>query len=126
MKKNIIIVRGGGDIATGTIYKLHQSGYPVLVTEIANPSAIRRQVAFSEAVYEKSYTVEGVTCYFAENLTRAFDDRSGRSGDPGGETGGSGRRNPCKEKSWDYHGYGTVYGCIRSRIYGGGGRACGC
>ena len=47
MKKNIIIVRGGGDIATGTIYKLHQSGYPVLVTEIANPSAIRRQVAFS-------------------------------------------------------------------------------
>ena len=39
MKKNIIIVRGGGDIATGTIYKLHQSGYPVLVTEIANPSA---------------------------------------------------------------------------------------
>ena len=41
MKKNIIIVRGGGDIATGTIYKLHQSGYPVLVTEIANPSAIR-------------------------------------------------------------------------------------
>ena len=46
MKKNIIIVRGGGDIATGTIYKLHQSGYPVLVTEIANPSAIRRQVHF--------------------------------------------------------------------------------
>ena len=45
MKKNIIIVRGGGDIATGTIYKLHQSGYPVLVTEIANPSAIRRQTA---------------------------------------------------------------------------------
>ena len=136
MKKNIIIVRGGGDIATGTIYKLHQSGYPVLVTEIANPSAIRRQVAFSEAVYEKSYTVEGVTCYFAENLTRAYEllkQRKvalmidpGRSGDPGGETGGSGRRNPCKEKSWDYNGYGTVYGCIRSRIYGGGGRACGC
>ena len=73
MKKNIIIVRGGGDIATGTIYKLHQSGYPVLVTEIANPSAIRRQVAFSEAVYEKSYTVEGVTCYFAENLAQAYE-----------------------------------------------------
>ena len=43
------------------------------MTEIANPSAIRRQVAFSEAVYEKSYTVEGVTCYFAENLTRAYE-----------------------------------------------------
>ena len=80
MKKNIIIVRGGGDIATGTIYKLHQSGYPVLVTEIANPSAIRRQVAFSEAVYEKSYTVEGVTCYFAENLTRAYELLKQRKG----------------------------------------------
>ncbi len=31
MKKNLIIVRGGGDIATGTIYKLVQSGYAVLV-----------------------------------------------------------------------------------------------
>lgn len=66
MKKNIIIVRGGGDIATGTIYKLHQSGYPVLVTEIANPSAIRRQVAFSEAVYEKSYTWKALHVFCRE------------------------------------------------------------
>ena len=35
-KKKLIIVRGGGDIATGTIYKLHQSRFPVLVLEIAN------------------------------------------------------------------------------------------
>ena len=32
-KKNLIIVRGGGDIATGTIYKLYQSRFPVLVLE---------------------------------------------------------------------------------------------
>ena len=45
-KKNLIIVRGGGDIATGTIYKLYQSRFPVLVFEIANPSCIRRTISF--------------------------------------------------------------------------------
>ena len=48
-KKKLIIVRGGGDIATGTIYKLHQSRFPVLVLEIANPSCIRRTISFCEA-----------------------------------------------------------------------------
>ena len=53
MKKNIITVRGGGDIATGTIYKLHQSGYPVLVTEIANPFRRRsmRKVTLWKALH---------------------------------------------------------------------------
>ena len=50
-KKNLIIVRGGGDIATGTIYKLYQSRFPVLVLEIANPSCIRRTISFCEAVF---------------------------------------------------------------------------
>ena len=39
--EKLIIVRGGGDLATGTIYKLHQCGFPVLALETANPSAIR-------------------------------------------------------------------------------------
>ena len=38
--KDLIIVRGGGDIATGTIYKLVKSGFHVLILEIAHPSAI--------------------------------------------------------------------------------------
>ena len=54
-----IVVRGGGDLATGTIHKLYQAGFPVIVLETANPSAIRRYVAFSEAVYEGEWTVEG-------------------------------------------------------------------
>ena len=37
--KQLILVRGGGDIASGTIYKLLQCGYPVLVLETAAPSA---------------------------------------------------------------------------------------
>ncbi len=70
--ENLIIVRGGGDIATGTIYKLYQCGFKVLVLEIAAPSAIRRNVAFSEAVYHGTQTVEDVTCVLAETLEDAI------------------------------------------------------
>ena len=69
--ENLIIVRGGGDLATGTIYKLKKCGFPVLILEIGNPSAIRRNVAFCEAVYQGSQTVEDMTCHLAENLTQA-------------------------------------------------------
>ena len=41
-----VIVRGGGDIATGTIYKLVKSGFQVLVIEAEKPSAIRRMLPF--------------------------------------------------------------------------------
>ena len=71
--KDLIIVRGGGDLATGTIYKLKKSGFPVLILETANPSAIRRNVAFCEAVYQGSQMVEDMTCYLAESLKQAED-----------------------------------------------------
>ena len=69
--KNLIIVRGGGDLATGTIYKLKKSGFPVLILEVEKPSAIRRNVAFCEAVYQGSQTVEDMTCHLAESLEQA-------------------------------------------------------
>ena len=68
---NLIIVRGGGDLATGTIYKLKQCGFPVLVLETERPAAIRRTVAFSEAVFQGHQTVEGITCYLAEDVLQA-------------------------------------------------------
>lgn len=66
-----VVVRGGGDLATGVIYQLHQMGFSVLVLETEKPSAIRRQVAFSQAVYEKEWTVEGVTAVLADSLQQA-------------------------------------------------------
>ncbi len=69
--ENLIIVRGGGDLATGTIYKLHRCGFPVLVLETATPSAIRRNVAFSEAIYQGTQTVEGMTCTRASSIPEA-------------------------------------------------------
>ena len=57
-----VIVRGGGDIATGTICHLNQCGFQVLVLECAAPTAIRRKVAFSEAVYDGVTVVEDICC----------------------------------------------------------------
>lgn len=68
---NLIIVRGGGDIATGMVYKLYQCGFRVLVLETANPSAIRRNVAFSEAVYNGTQTVENITCVLGKSVEQA-------------------------------------------------------
>jgi xanthine dehydrogenase accessory factor len=58
--KNLIIVRGGGDIATGTIHRLWSAGYAVLVLEAEHPAAIRRQVSICEAVYEGYSQIEGM------------------------------------------------------------------
>lgn len=69
--KNLIIVRGGGDLATGTIYKLYKCGFSVLILEVSMPSAIRRNVAFSEAIYEGIQKVEDVTCYLADSISDA-------------------------------------------------------
>ena len=58
-KDALIIVRGGGDLATGTIHRLWSAGFRLLVLEAEQPAAIRRQVSLCEAVYEGSAVVEG-------------------------------------------------------------------
>jgi len=56
-----VIVRGGGDLASGVVYRLVKAGFPVLVIELERPLAIRRAVAFASAVFDGSITVEGIT-----------------------------------------------------------------
>jgi len=65
--RDLILVRGGGDIATGTIWTLRRAGFPVLILESANPSAIRRSVSFCEAVYTGEAEVEGMKCVLAKD-----------------------------------------------------------
>lgn len=59
-KKDLIVVQGAGDLATGTIHRLKKAGFRLLVLEAEHPAAIRRQVALSEAVYAGSARVEDV------------------------------------------------------------------
>lgn len=57
-KDHLILLRGGGDLATGVAYRLHHAGFPVIVTELANPLVVRRRVALATAVLEGEITVE--------------------------------------------------------------------
>ena len=60
--ENVVIIRGGGDLASGTIHRLYRCGYRLLVLECEKPTAIRRMVSFCEAVYDGQSSVEGVLC----------------------------------------------------------------
>ena len=66
-----IVVRGGGDLATGTIHRLWSAGLRVLVLEAEHPAAIRRQVSLCEAVYEGETTVEGLRAVRVASLAEA-------------------------------------------------------
>lgn len=58
----LIMIRGAGDIATGAAVRLFRAGFDIVLTEIDKPTAIRRSVSFSEAVYNRNAFVEGIEC----------------------------------------------------------------
>lgn len=66
----IVCVKGGGDIASGVVWRLHQCGFRVFITEIDQPMAVRRKVAFCEAIYDGNAVVEGIE---ASRISRADD-----------------------------------------------------
>lgn len=70
-KDSLILVRGGGDLATGTIHRLWNAGLRILVLEAEHPAAIRRQVSLCEAVYEGETTVEGLRAVRIDTLEQA-------------------------------------------------------
>jgi xanthine dehydrogenase accessory factor len=69
---HLILLRGGGDLATGVAYRLHKAGFPIVVLERPDPLVVRRQVALATAVLEGAITVEDLRAVrvdsFAEGL----------------------------------------------------------
>jgi xanthine dehydrogenase accessory factor len=61
IRDTLVAVKGAGDLASGVIHRLVRAGFPVLTTELARPTVLRRTVAFAEAVALGTITVEGVT-----------------------------------------------------------------
>ena len=66
-----VLVRGAGDLATGVGFRLYRAGFPVLMTELAEPRAVRRTVSFSECVFTGQCLVEGVKAIRAESVAEA-------------------------------------------------------
>ena len=61
----MILIKGAGDLATGVAHRLKQCGFNVVMTEISEPTMVRRTVAFSQAVYDKEVEVEGIKAVLA-------------------------------------------------------------
>jgi xanthine dehydrogenase accessory factor len=66
VNKPLILVRGGGDLASGVILRLKRVHLNVIVSELPQPLAVRRSVSFAEAVYKGRHTVEGLTARLVE------------------------------------------------------------
>lgn len=60
MKNILVIIRGGGDLATGVAVRLFRTGFSVIILEIDRPTVIRLPVSFARAVYEGKAIIEGV------------------------------------------------------------------
>ena len=72
LEEILVVVKGGGDLATGVAHRLHRVGMKVIVTELAQPTVIRRAVAFASAVFEGEVTVEGVVARRVEDAAQAL------------------------------------------------------
>jgi xanthine dehydrogenase accessory factor len=63
----VVLILGGGDLASGVAWRLQRAGLKICITELPQPLAVRRLVSFAEAVLSGSITVEGVTARRAED-----------------------------------------------------------
>lgn len=80
-----ILIRGAGDLATGIALRLYRSGYPVLMTDVARPLAVRRTVSFCSAIAspDKEVVIEGVrgvVCLSPEKALTFWEE--GKTGIP--------------------------------------------
>ena len=67
----VVLIRGGGEVASGVAHKLHRSHFRVCLTEIANPLAVTRGTTFSEAIFDGAKTIMGVT---AEHVAASIEE----------------------------------------------------
>lgn len=68
----LVLIRGAGDLASGVALRLYRSGLRVVMTDITQPTAIRRTVAFSEAIRLGRCTVEDIEARRADDAEHAL------------------------------------------------------
>ena len=70
MKKEWIIIRGGGDIASGVAYALYMAGYKIIITEIEKPTFIRTEVSYGNAIYKAEVEIESIKAKYIEEIEK--------------------------------------------------------
>ena len=67
----LVLIKGAGDLATGTALRLYRAGFSVIMTDLEQPTAVRRSVAFCQCIYDGACAVEGVTARRAAGAEEA-------------------------------------------------------
>ncbi len=68
MMAALVVVRGGGDLASGVVLRLARAGIRVVVTELPQPLAVRRRVSFAQAVFSQEIEIEGIPARLVTNI----------------------------------------------------------
>ncbi len=69
----LVVIKGGGDLASGVAYRLKRAGFPLVITELPAPLFVRRAVCYGEAIYQGQVTVEGITAQRVDSAARAAE-----------------------------------------------------
>ncbi|MDR3165033.1 MAG: EF2563 family selenium-dependent molybdenum hydroxylase system protein [Synergistaceae bacterium] len=83
--RGTVIVRGGGDLATGVIYRLWRAGFNILCLEIEHPLVVRGPVSAGYAVFNGTHEVEGMPCVLVGSPGKTPDGTVGVMIDPNGD-----------------------------------------
>ena len=67
-----VLIKGGGEMASAVAHRLTRANFKVCITEIPHPQAVRRGVAFCEAIYEGEKEVEGVVAKAIRSADEIF------------------------------------------------------
>lgn len=70
---SVVLIRGGGELASGVALRLFRAGLRVVITELPQPLAIRRLVSFAEAVYRGETQVEEITACLVKDPVQAME-----------------------------------------------------
>ena len=73
MNNILVIIRGGGDLATGVAIRLFRAGFSVTILEVDHPTVIRLPVSFARAVYEGKVIVEEIEAVLIPSWEKARD-----------------------------------------------------
>jgi len=69
----LVVIRGGGDLATGVAVRVFRAGFSVMILEVEHPTVIRLPVSFARAVYEGKAMVEDIEAILIPSWEKAED-----------------------------------------------------
>ena len=64
-----VLVRGSGDVGSAVAHRLFRAGYAVVIHDAPQPTATRRAMAFTDAVFDNVAQLEGVVAIRVDDLS---------------------------------------------------------